>query len=123
MVIEGKLHTKFETTQISDSFKKRDFIVEYVDNPLYPQYVSFQLVQDRCTLMDNFAAGEKIEVTFNLRGREWTTPQGEKKYFNTLEAWRIQKIDSAAGNPAAAEGQPVYNMADIASESADDLPF
>ncbi|MFM2375231.1 MAG: hypothetical protein RLZZ165_328, partial [Bacteroidota bacterium] len=99
MVIEGKLHAKFETQQISDTFKKRDFVVEYVDNPLYPQYVTFQMVQDRVSLIDNFAVGEKIEVTFNLRGREWTNPQGEKKYFNTLEAWRIQKLESAASHP------------------------
>lgn len=123
MVIEGKLHAKFETQQISDTFKKRDFVVEYVDNPLYPQYVSFQMVQDRVSLIDNFAVGEKIEVTFNLRGREWTSPQGEKKYFNTLEAWRVQKLESAAGNPASSAADPVYNMADISSEAADDLPF
>ena len=123
MVIEGKLHAKFDTQEVSEKFKKRDFVVEYVDNPLYPQYVSFQVNQDRCTLIDNFAVGDKVEVTFNLRGREWTNPQGEKKFFNTLEAWRIQKIDVAASSPAAGAGQPVYNMADIASDSSDDLPF
>ncbi len=123
MVIEGKLHAKFDAQQISDTFKKRDFVVEYVDNPLYPQYITFQVVQDRCSLIDNYVAGEKIEVTFNLRGREWTNPQGEKKYFNTLEAWRIQKVESVAANPAAGTGQPVYNMADMAAESSDDLPF
>jgi hypothetical protein len=124
MVIEGKLHAKFETTQITDTFKKREFVVEYLDNPLYPQHVQFQLTQDRCSLMDNFALGEKLEITFNLRGREWTSPAGEKKYFNTLEAWRIQKIESAANAPASAGSQPVFDMADIASENAaDDLPF
>lgn len=123
MVIEGKLHAKSDAQQISDTFKKRDFVVEYVDNPLYPQYITFQAIQDRCALLDNFAVGDKIEVTFNLRGREWTTPQGEKKYFNTLEAWRLQKVESAAGNPAASGQTPVYNMADMASDSADDLPF
>lgn len=123
MVIEGKLHSKSDTVDVSEKFKKRDFVVEYVDNPLYPQYVSFQVNQDRCSLMDNFVPGDKIEVTFNLRGREWISPQGEKKYFNTLEAWRIQKVESAAANPAANTGAPVYNMADMSSESSDDLPF
>jgi Domain of unknown function (DUF3127) len=122
MVIEGKLHAKFETQQISDTFKKRDFVIEYVDNPLYPQYVTFQMVQDRVSLIDNFAVGEKIEVTFNLRGREWTNPQGEKKYFNTLEAWRIQKLESAANHPASTPAS-VYDVADISSDSTDDLPF
>jgi hypothetical protein len=122
MVIEGKLHVKFDTQSVSDTFRKRDFVVEYTDNPLYPQFVQFQCTQDRCSLVDNFNPGDKIEVTFNLRGREWSNPQGEKKYFNTLEAWRIQKIESAANAPAAA-GQPVYNMADMSSDESDDLPF
>jgi hypothetical protein len=123
MVVEGKLHAKFDTQQISDTFKKRDFVIEYVDNPLYPQYVTFQMIQDRVSLIDNFAVGDKIEVTFNLRGREWTTPQGEKKYFNTLEAWRVSKIESAANTPASGAATPVYDMADISSDAADDLPF
>ena len=98
-------------------------MIEYVDNPLYPQYVTFQMIQDRVSLIDNFAVGDKIEVTFNLRGREWTTPQGEKKYFNTLEAWRVSKIESAANAPASGSATPVYDMADISSDAADDLPF
>ncbi|HEX2900697.1 MAG TPA: DUF3127 domain-containing protein, partial [Bacteroidia bacterium] len=71
----------------------------------------------------NFAVGEKIEVTFNLRGREWTNPQGEKKYFNTLEAWRVQKIEAGANTPASGGQNPVHEMADISSDAADDLPF
>ena len=123
MVIEGKLHAKFDVQQVTDTFKKRDFVIEYVDNPLYPQYVQFQTVQDRCALIENYNVGEKIEVTFNLRGREWTNPEGVKKYFNTLEAWRIQKVESAATAPGADGAKPVYDMADIASDASDDLPF
>lgn len=125
MDIEGKLHAKFETKQISDSFKKRDFVVEYVDNPLYPQYVTFQINQDRVSLVDNFAVGDKIEVTFNLRGREWTNPQGEKKYFNTLEAWRVQKVEAGASTPSNGGGQTVQIgvPADISGDNSDDLPF
>jgi translation initiation factor IF-3 len=121
MVIEGKLHVKFETQQVTDTFRKRDFVVEYSDNPLYPQYIQFQTIQDRCTLIDNLEEGEKIEVTFNLRGREWTAPSGEKKYFNTLEAWRVQKVESAGNPPAVAAS--VVDMSNLASDEADDLPF
>ena len=119
MVIEGKLHAKFETQQVSDSFKKREFVVEYVDNPLYPQYVTLQLVQDRCDNIDKFNVGDKIEVTFNLKGREWTSPEGVVKYFNTLEAWRIQKPDSTA---ATAEKKD--EIAEMSKEGEGDLlPF
>ena len=112
--------------QATDSFKKREFVLEYSDNPMYPQYVKFDLIQDRVNLVDNIEVGEKIEVTFNLRGREWTSPQGEKKYFNTLDAWRIQKIEAANSAPAAGgQGTGVYDMAkDMATDDgADDLPF
>lgn len=123
MVVEGKLHAKFDVVQTSESFKKRDFVIEYVDNPLYPQYVTFQLIQERVNLIDKFNEGDKIAVTFNLRGREWVTPQGEKKYFNTLEAWRISEVaadgtpstESAASNGGAQE--------DWAQDASQDLPF
>ena len=122
MVIEGKLYAKFDTQQITDTFRKREFVVEYVDNPLYPQYIKFELMQDRCALIDSVELGDRVEVTFNLRGREWTNPQGEKKYFTTLDAWRIQKVQAENGVPAG-QAQPVYDMADLASDEADDLPF
>ena len=122
MVVEGKLHAKFDVVQTSESFKKRDFVIEYVDNPLYPQYITFQLIQERVYLIDKFNVGDKIEVTFNLRGREWTTPELEKKYFNTLEAWRIS--EATAGESAPASGAPVFDMSDGSDDApADDLPF
>jgi translation initiation factor IF-3 len=124
MVIEGKLHRKSDTQSVSDTFRKRDFVVEYADNPLYPQFVQFQLTQDRCSLLDNFHEGDKIEVTFNLRGREYADKNtGEMKYFNTLEAWKIQKVEAAEAAPASNSGATVYNMADLDSDDSDDLPF
>ncbi|HHG85732.1 MAG TPA: DUF3127 domain-containing protein [Bacteroidetes bacterium] len=124
MVIEGKLHAKMDAVQITDTFRKREFVVEYVDNPLYPQYVKFETTQDRCALVDSIEVGDKVEVTFNLRGREWVNPQGEKKYFTTLDAWRVQKMAAEQSVPAAEGGaQPVMDMADLSSDEADDLPF
>jgi hypothetical protein len=99
MVAEGKLHIKFDTVQVSEKFAKRDFVVEVMENPLYPQHVLFQLTQDKTGLLDGHNVGDKIEVTFNLRGREWASPQGEVKYFNTLEAWRIQAVVGSANSP------------------------
>ena len=120
MVIEGKLHAKFDAQQVSDSFTKREFVIEYVDNPLYPQYVTFQLVQDRCGNIDKFNVGDKLEVVFNLRGREYDK-DGVKKYFNTLEAWMIKEAAaSGAAEPATVQvgavGLPMDNP-------EDELPF
>lgn len=125
MKIEGKLHAKFDTQQITDSFRKREFVVEYVDNPMYPQYVKFESIQDRTELVDQFNVGDMIEVSFNLKGREWTNPEGKKVYFTTLDAWRVQKAGQAADAPqGGGSEQPVYQMADVSAEdAADDLPF
>ena len=118
MVVEGTVKAIFDTVQVSDTFKRREFVLEVTENPLYPQLVTFQLVQERVGLIDNFAEGEKVEVTFNLRGREWTAPSGEKKYFNTLEAWRINPSQSSDGSKPAES--PVYDMPD---DPGDGLPF
>jgi hypothetical protein len=90
--ITGIIELIYSEVIISEKFKKRDFILK--DNSQYPQLITFQLTKDNCSIMDNFNIGEEIEVSFNLRGKEWISPKGEKKYFNTFEAWRITKIGS-----------------------------
>jgi single-stranded DNA-binding protein len=89
MEIKAKLLEIFESQQVTDTFKKREFVVEYGENPQYPEFLKFELIQDKCELLDEFSKGQKIEVHFNLKGRKWTDPTGVIKYFNTLQAWRI----------------------------------
>ncbi|MEM6766549.1 MAG: DUF3127 domain-containing protein [Bacteroidota bacterium] len=124
MTIQGKLHKKFDTKQVSATFQKREFVIEFVENPLYPQYVSFQLIQEKCALIDPFQEGGMMQVDFNLRGREWTSPQGEVKYFNSLDAWRVSTVQQ----PAAAAGDPLPTppppeAIDASDMDDDDLPF
>ena len=125
MQIQGKLTEKFDIKQVSDTFRVREFVVEYADNPLYPQFVSFQLTQDRCSLIDAMEVGADIQVEFNLRGRKWTSPQGDVRYFNTLEAWRISPVVQQAGAPGQMPPPPVPPEAmDVTNMSdSDDLPF
>lgn len=85
----GKLHTIYETKQVSERFSKREFVVEIADNPKYPQTVLFQLTGDRCSQLDGLNVGDQITVEFSLRGREWRSPQGEVKYFNSLDVWKV----------------------------------
>ena len=87
--IKGKLKVVNETVQVSEKFSKREFVVTIPDGQ-YPQDILFQLTQDRCALLDNFKVGQDVSISYNLRGREWTSPAGEVKYFNTLEAWKIE---------------------------------
>lgn len=125
MDITGILKVKSEAQQVSEKFKKREFVL--TDNSSqYPQHVSFQLTQDKCNLIDNYAVGSEIKVHFNLRGREWTSPKGEIKYFNTLEAWRIETISAGSGattSPSAGNLGDVAETTFTATTQEDDLPF
>lgn len=128
--IEGRLHKKFETEQKTETFKAREFVIEIQDGN-YPQFIKFQLVQDRCAVLDGFDEGAEIKVYFDLRGREWNG-----KYFTNLNAWRIdQKAESAPASggddPFAGEPVPPFPPAETGSgmsdsptpEDLDDLPF
>ena len=90
MEITGTLKQKGKQVAISDKFKKLEFVITDKTEPEYPQHISFQLTQDKCNLINKYNEGDEIKVHFNLRGREWTSPQGELRHFNTLEAWRLE---------------------------------
>lgn len=98
MEATGRLHAIYETKQVSERFTKREFVIELVDNPKYPQTVLFQLTGDRVSQLDGMNVGDQVRIEFNLRGREWKSPQGETKYFNSLEVW---KLEPARGNANA----------------------
>lgn len=126
MEVTGILKVKFDTQKVSDRFTKREFVLTTEATSPYPQHVSFQLTQDKCNLLDQYNVGDEMKIQFNLRGREWNGPQGIK-YFNTLEAWRIEKMNGGASNQSQQSssnnvetGSPVFtsNISDN-----DDLPF
>ena len=133
----GKLHTIFETKQVSERFTKREFVIELTDNPKYPQTVMFQLTGDRCAQLDGFTVGDAVRIDFSLRGREWKNPQGEVKYFNSLDVWKIEPLRANARNgggrgyggdprdldapPRNDEPRPADGFARV--ENTDDIPF
>ncbi|HQQ95100.1 MAG TPA: DUF3127 domain-containing protein [Bacteroidia bacterium] len=129
MEVIGTLKVKFDTQRVSDRFQKREFVLTTEANTPYPQHVSFQVTQDKCGLLDNYREGDELRIQFNLRGREWNGPQGVK-YFNTLEAWRLEKVQSGAQSQAAPASPrqgnenpvsaPAYNSE---INDNDDLPF
>lgn len=116
--ITGILKIKNAEQKVSEKFRKREFVL--TDNSSqYPQHILFQLTQDRCSLMDNYNVGDEIKVSFNLRGREWQNPQGEVKYFNSLDVWRIEGGSNKGSNSSVDEQEaPVANAG-----PEDDLPF
>lgn len=128
MEVTGTLKVKFDTQKVSDRFQKREFVLTTEASTPYPQHVSFQLTNDKVSLLDQYNIGDEMKVQFNLRGREWNGPQGIK-YFNTLEAWRIEKGAVSNGrdpfqNDAIAANNPFETItaADL-QEKDDDLPF
>ncbi len=128
MEVKGKVLEIFEVQQVSASFKKREFVLEYADNPQYPEFVKFELIQDKCDLLDSYQVGQEINVSFNLKGRKWVDPKGEAKYFNSLQAWRINPAEAAASPaPAAGNTAPAPKAGDepewLNSDDSDDLPF
>jgi hypothetical protein len=125
--LTGTVKVIKDTVQVTEKFAKREFVINDASS-MYPQDIMFQSVQDKCSMLDGYSEGENVEVSFNLRGREWTSPQGEVKYFNTLDAWRIEKVGQGMpqGGPSDMNLDPVPVSAPTASTDAaadDDLPF
>ena len=117
-----------ETQRISEKFQKREFVVTDTTS-MYPQDIIFQTTQDKCSLLDQFQANDNVEVSFNLRGREWINQQGEAKYFNSIQGWRIERVQDAGSAPSSAPNAtapetPVFPTApSFTEEDHDDLPF
>ncbi len=117
----GKLHTIFPTKQVTERFQKREFIVEVADNPKYPQVVLFQLTGDRCDQMDRLKVGDHVRIEFSLRGREWKSPQGDLKYFNSLDVWTVEALGARGGRD---DEPPLFGDDDAPPpRDSDDIPF
>ncbi len=91
--VQGKIVEIFSTIQVNEKFKKREFVVEYIENSQYPEYLKFEFNHDKCTILDNYKADDFVELHFNLKGRAFNNQNGGKNYYNTLQAWKILKID------------------------------
>ncbi len=123
--IEGKLVEKFDTQKISDSFKKREFVIETAEEGggrVFTEHIKFQLLQDKCELIDDMSLNSRIKVHFNLKGRKWEK-DGKVNYFTNLDAWRVESVGENSAPPPSAE-PPVssFSAADL-DEEEDDLPF
>ena len=122
----GKLVEKFDTQQVSEKFKKREFVLEkdeMAGSFAFKNTVKFQLNNDRCALIDNVNMGQEIKVTFNLKGSRWEK-EGKVNYFNNLEVWRIELALPDSG-PASGTSftPPIPADVDMTVPGNDDLPF
>src|SRR5665213_314616 len=126
--LTGKLFIKFDTTQRTETFKTREFVVEKsedINGKLITNYIKFQCVQDRTGIIDRVNTGDEIKVHFNIRGSKWEK-DGRVSYFNNLDAWRIEQILQTAGNQPSTDSEYVESLDTFTSssdETVDDLPF
>ncbi len=130
MELQGTVKKLFETQTFASGFQKRELII--LTQEQYPQPISVEFLQDKISLLDNVSEGENVKIGINIRGREWTSPQGETKYFNSITGWRIEKLADNAAEPiqakpaaqsASAAAAPAATENPFADEEDDDLPF
>lgn len=125
--LTGRLVEKYNEQKVTDSFRKREFVVETRETKNDREFIEsikFQVIQDKCALLDNVNLNEDVKVTFNVRGRRYEK-DGKVSYFTNLEAWRVDSLSKGNSAPAPAQQQSSQPMEQVASTSApdDDLPF
>ncbi len=128
MEVQGTIKLIGETQTFGNNgFRKREVVVTTEEQ--YPQHLMIEFVQDKTELLNNFQVGQPVKISINLRGREWVNPQGETKYFNSIQGWRIESLaqqQDAPGNqippvPPMDQFEPMDKQGE--EEDFDDLPF
>ncbi|MEY2702625.1 MAG: hypothetical protein RLY43_1261 [Bacteroidota bacterium] len=130
MEVIGKIKVINPVQEVSASFKKRELVVTTEEQ--YPQHILVEFTQAKVDDLNSYQVGEQVKVSINLRGREWVNPQGETKYFNSIQGWRIERMavnnvpqEQATNNemppmPAADAFEPATTFNE---NEHDDLPF
>ena len=125
MELEGKVKMIDETkTYGSNGFRKRELVITTEEQ--YPQHILIEFVQDKTDLLNQYKEGDAVKVSINVRGREWVNPQGETKYFNSIQGWRIEKMQADSqpeGMPPVPPMEAFEPASDLNEEDHDDLPF
>lgn len=125
MEIQGNIKQIDQTKTFgSNGFRKREMVV--TTDEQYPQHILVEFVQEKTELLDKFKVGQPVKISINLRGREWTSPQGELKYFNSIQGWRIEPLQQEnpeGGIPPVPPMESFEPAEDLREEDHDDLPF
>lgn len=126
MEVAGKIKKIFEEQTFSSGFRKREVVVTTQEQ--YPQHISIEFLQDKIDLVSSLNEGDEVKVSINLRGREWTNPEGVTKYFNSITGWKVEKISQETAANDYKDLPPVPPMEKAPDLSAngedyDDLPF
>lgn len=123
MELNVKIHSIGETQNVTETFSKREFIVETQEE--YKQYLQLQVIKDKCDTLSNYKPGQDVKVHLNIKGRLWTNKEGKEIAFNTLECWKIEKAEGNAEAPKEEKykGKKEYTEPLGQKYEEDDLPF
>lgn len=124
MEITGKIKQIDETkTYGAKGFRKRELVI--VTDEQYPQSILVEFIQDKCDLLNNYSEGQDVKISINIRGREWTNPEGVVKYFNSIQGWRIEALsqDPETNLPPVDATDAFEAAGDLDETEPDDLPF
>ncbi len=124
MELQGKIKMIDETkTYGNNGFRKREMVITTEEQ--YPQDIMIEFVQDKTDLLNKYKVGQEVKVSINIRGREWTNPQGETKYFNSIQGWRVEDVaQTASGDMPPMPPADAFEPAnDFNEDEHDDLPF
>ena len=126
MELQGTVKKLTEIQTFASGFQKKELVL--LTEEQYPQPINIEFTQDKVDLLNAHKVGDKVKIHINIRGREWTSPQGEVKYFNSIVGWRMEKDASSDFNEpteaAPNHGQPAAENKNVfAEDEDDDLPF
>ena len=126
MELQGTVKKIGETQTFASGFQKKELVL--LTEEQYPQPIQIDFLSDKIELLNNVSEGESVKVGINIRGREWTNPQGEVKYFNSISAWRLEKVGGENTNTEAPQPNTFQTPAPATStdpfeDEQDSLPF
>lgn len=127
MELQGTIKKISDIQTFASGFQKREMVI--LTEEQYPQPINVEFLQDKADLLNAYKEGDKVKVSINIRGREWTSPQGDVKYFNSITGWRLEKVEGANFNepiearPQQSGSASSENKTDVFAEEDDDLPF
>lgn len=125
MEVQGRIKMIGETQTFGNNgFRKREIVVTTEEQ--YPQHIMVEFVQDKTDLLNSYQVGQQVKININLRGREWVNPQGETKYFNSIQGWRIEALQAEATDenlPPVPPMDAFEPAGDLKEDEHDDLPF
>ncbi|MBO4634444.1 MAG: DUF3127 domain-containing protein [Bacteroidales bacterium] len=110
--LEGTLRQKLGVQSgmsARGNWAKQEFILEFPDGNFTSQACFTAFGQDKVAELDKYQVGDRIRVSFNIRGREYNG-----RWYTDLQIWRI----APAGEASPAASVPSAPAAPVASAPA-----